>query len=106
MYIKEFRDMVVDDPYPMYQVERELIEADGEAEAIWKDEVIYLCYAEKHFYAIDDHSNEKIELDITDYIGDKVFDRFSSVLMHLEEEEVLSSAKFDSWYLACLNAKR
>ena len=96
----------MDDPYPMYQMISELIEADGEAEELFLDECVANGYAEQCFTAIDYVSDEDIQLDITDYIGQKAFDRFDKALMHLDEDEELSYTKANSWYIASIKAKR
>ena len=107
MYYTHIRDLVTDDPFPMYQTVSELIEADGEAEELFLQETTENGYAERYFFAMDDVSQDEIELDITNYISVKAFQRFESVINNYTEDEgELSRTKVESWYLACLKAKR
>ena len=107
MYYTHIRDLVTDDPFPMYQTVSELIEADGEAEDLFLQETVNNGYVNRFVYVIDEKSRELIKLNITDYIGDKAFQRFESVINNYTEEDgELSRTKIESWYLACLKAKR
>ena len=107
MYYTHIRDLVTDDPFPMYQTVSELIEADGEAEDLFLQETVNNGYVNRFVYVIDEKSRELIKLNITDYIGDKAFQRFESVINNYTEDEgELSRTKVESWYLACLKAKR
>lgn len=106
MYYVHTKDLVVDDPYPMYQNISELIEADGEAEELFLQECQYNGYAERCFTAIDYVSDEDIQLDITDYIGEKSFKVFEKCLENTDEEEELSMAKLNSWYIAATMRRR
>ena len=107
MYYTHIRDLVTDDPFPMYQTVSELIEADGEAEDLFLQETVNNGYVNRFVYVIDEKSRELIKLNITDYIGDKAFQRFESVINNYTEDDgELSRTKIESWYLACLKAKR
>ena len=107
MYYVHTKDLVMDDPYPMYQMISELIEADGEAEDFFLQEVADDGYVKQCFTVIDDVSGDDIELDITDYMGNKAFNTFEKLINNYTEEEgELSLTKVNSWYLACLKAKR
>lgn len=97
----------MDDPYPMYQTYSELIEADGEAEEMFLEKTVDEGYAERYFFALDDISQDEIELDITDYMGNKAWATFEkAVNNYTEEEGELTYPKIDSWYRACIKAKR
>jgi hypothetical protein len=102
MYYTHVKDMVTDDPYPMYQTISELIEADGEAEELWMQEVVDNQYPTRYFTAIDWVSEDNIDLDITDYIGEKVYTSFESVIYNMDEGEEFSHTKADSFLKACI----
>lgn len=106
MYIIHIRDLVMDDPYPMYQNITELIEADGEAEQLFLEQVVADQYPSQHFHAIDWKSNDVIDLDIVDYIGQKAFNLFEKVILNTPEDEKISYEKANSWFIACVKAKR
>lgn len=86
--------------------ESDLIEADGEAEDLFLQNTVDNGYVERYFTAIDDRSDMDIELDITDYIGSSTLHLFENVIDNLSEDEELSYIKANSFYLACLKAKR
>jgi len=89
------------EPHLGSMVESDLIEAPGEAEDIFFDNCLANGYAEQCFTAIDDVSELDIELDITDYIGDKAFRLLESTLELLDEDEELTETKLNSRYVAC-----
>lgn len=102
MYYVHIKDLVVDDPYPMYQNITELIEADGEAEQLFLEQTVAEQYPSQHFQAIDWKSDEVIDLDITDYVGQDAYDLFEKTMMHIDESETFSYTKVESYYRACL----
>jgi hypothetical protein len=102
MYIIEYKDMVVDDPYPMYQIETELIEAEGEAQDEWVNITADNGYPDRSFTMIDDISEEDIELDIVDYIGHKAYDLIDSIVLNMGEDEELTYTKLNSWLIASI----
>jgi len=107
MFYVHTKDLVTDDPFPMYQTYSELIEADGEAEKIFLDEVVNNGYAERYFNVTDDVSEDMIELDITFYIGDKAWTAFEKTINNYTEDEGdLTYTKANSWFIACGKAKR
>ena len=100
MYYVHIKDKVTDDPFPMYQNITELIEADGEAEAIFLEETVADQFPSRYFYTTDWKSNEQIELDITNYISKYTFDTFENCIYNLDDE--FSYTKAHSFYMACL----
>ena len=86
--------------------ETDLIEAEGEAENLFLEEVTRNQYVEQNFTAIDEVSEYEIGLDIVDYIGQKAYNTFESIANNTEEYADLSYTKLDSWYKACKVAKR
>lgn len=106
MHFIHIKDLVTNDPFPMYQTVSELIEADGEAEDLFLQNTVDNGYVEKIFFTPDDVSSEMIEIDITDYICDKKFELFESVIMNSDERENLSATKIESYYMACVKVKR
>jgi hypothetical protein len=102
MYYTHTKELIVDDPYPMYQTMSELIEADGEAEELWMQEVVDNQFPTRYFTAIDWVSEDDIDLDITNYIGEKVYTSFENVIYNMDEGEEFSHTKADSFLKACI----
>ena len=87
--------------------ETDLIVADGEAEAIYLDEVVRNGYAERCFMAIDDVSQDTIDLEITMFIKEKAYNIFEKLINNYTEEDGdLTYTKANSWFIACGKAKR
>ena len=93
------------EPHLGYQYESDLIEADGEAEAEWMQQVVDDQFPSQHFTVIDWKSEDEINLDITDYLGQRVYRDFEECIFNLEEEE-FSAVKADSFLKACLQHER
>ena len=85
-----------------YRTESELIEADGEAEQLFLEQVVADQYPSQYFQAIDWKSNDVIDLDIADYINQNTYDLFEGAIMHIDESETFSYTKAESYYRACL----
>jgi hypothetical protein len=90
------------EPHLGYITESELIEADGEAEALWLNEVVDNQCPTRHFTAVDWVSEEDINLDITDYIGENTYILFENVIYNMDEGEEFSHTKADSFLKACI----
>lgn len=105
MYIAHIKELVVSDPYPMYKTESELIEAVGEAEEFFLDNIVEDQYPSQYFRTIDDVSGDVITLDIADYIGQKTFNLFEQCIFNLTEDEEITYTKAHSFFMAC-NRKR
>ena len=93
------------EPHLGYQYESDLIEADGEAEAEWLCQIVDNQFPYKHFTLIDWVSEDSIDLDITDYIGKRVYDNFEECIYNLDEK-AFSFIKADSFLKACLQHER
>ena len=107
MYVETWKEMVMDDPYPMYQSMSELIEADGEAEELFLQETVDNQYPSRYFTAIDWVSEYDIQLDITNYISKSTFELYENVFMNVDENEEVSLDKANSFLQACIqNTKR
>ena len=106
MYMVQYRDKVVDDPFPMYEEYLELIEADGESEEIWLDMVVFDQYPSRYFKAVDTVSECEIQLDITDYISKKTFEMFSDCIYNIDETETFSYTKANSFLMACVEQNK
>jgi hypothetical protein len=102
MYYTHTKYMVTDDPYPMYQTISELIEADGEAEELWLNEVVDNQCPTRYFTAVDWVSEEDIDLDITNYIGENTYTDFEQIIYNMDEDETFSYTKADSFLKACI----
>ena len=90
---------------PCYRTESELIETDGEAEELFLQQCVEHQEVDQMFTTIDDYSEEQIELDITDYIGQKAFDLFDKCVTGMEEGVYISHTRMNSMYQACVRAK-
>ena len=88
------------EPHLGYITESELIEADGEAEELWLDEVVDKQDTTRYFTAIDWVSEDDIQLDITHYIGRNTYTLFEQVIYNMDEE--FSHTKADSFLKACI----
>ena len=102
MYYVHIKDMVMDDPYPMYQEFTELIEADGEAQDLFLEQTVADQCPSQYFTAIDWVSAETIDLNIVDYINQNTYDLFESCFMQLDEDEEVSYTKAHSMLIACI----
>jgi hypothetical protein len=89
------------EPHLGYITESELIEADGEAEELWLDEVVDKQDPTRYFTAIDWVSEDDIQLDITHYIGRNTYTLFENVIYNMDEGEEFSHTKADSFLKAC-----
>ena len=85
-----------------YRTESELIEADGEAEQLFLEQVVAEQYPSQYFTAIDWKTEEVIDLDIADYINQNTYDLFESCIMGIDESETFSYTKAHSFYMAAL----
>jgi len=87
--------------------ETDLIVADGEAEAIFLEDVVNKGYVEQCFMAIDDISQDTIDLEITMFIKEKAYNSFEKLINNYTEEDGdLTYTKANSWFIACGKAKR
>lgn len=103
MYYTHTRYMVIDgEPQLGSIVESELIEAEGEAEDEWLNITSDNGYTERYFTMIDDISDEDIELDITDYIGEKAYKLIDSIVLNMGEDVELTKTKLNSWLIASI----
>ena len=105
MYYVHTKELIVDDPYPMYENQSELIEADGEAEEAWMQVVVDDQYPTRNFSVIDWKSDEQIDLDIADYLGEKTYNLFEQCIFNLGEED-FSEVKANSFLQACIMHSR
>jgi len=80
--------------------ETDLITAEGEVEALYKDQCLRDGYADSILVAIDDVTEEDIEIDITTFIGDDAYVTLSKCLEQLSEEE-LTAIRYNSVFTAC-----
>ena len=107
MYVRYFRDKIVDDPYPMYQELSELKEEPGEAIEAWLQTIEYEQYPSERFTVQDSYNDEDIQLDIIDYICQETYDYFAEIVYRAyDEEETLSHTKLHSFFLACVQNSR
>jgi len=103
MYYTHTRYKVMEgEPHLGYITESELIEADGEAEALWLTEVVDNQCPSRYFSAIDWVSEDQIHLDITDYIGEKNYTSFEGIIYNMDEDESFSMVRADSMLKACI----
>ena len=88
--------------YPTgYSVEEsELIEEEGEAIEYFIDRVVSDGLAEKNFTVNDELSDEDIDIDITDYIGDETFNTFKEAI-EVVPERILNSSTVETLLNAC-----
>lgn len=93
------------EPHLGYQYETDLIEATGEAEEAWMQAVVDDQYPTRYFSVIDWKSDEQIDLDITDYLGERVYQSFEDCIFNLGEEE-FSEVKANSYLMACVKHDR
>jgi len=83
-------------------VETDLIEAEGEAFDLFLTQCEQDGYASREFVAIDYVTEDDIQLDIVDYIGEDKFKVFEKTLENFTEEDgELTRTKIDSWFIAC-----
>lgn len=101
-YVRTKYPTMSGEPHLGYQVEEDLIEADGEAEVLFLMKVVYDQCPSQYFTAIDWVSDETIDLDIADYIGQNTYNLFESCFMQLDEDYEVSYTKAESMYLACI----
>ena len=106
MYYVHTKELLVDDPFPMYENQSELIEADGEAEELFLNRTVDDQYPSQTFIAIDWVSGDDIELDIADYIGQDTYDMYESIFYNMDESETFSYTKADSFLQACIMYSR
>lgn len=105
MYISSWQEKEEFWGAPCYRTESELIEADGEAEELFLQQCVDNQEVNQMFTAIDDYSEEQIELDITDYIGQKAFVLFDKCVTGMDEGVHISYTRMHSMYMACVRAK-
>jgi len=90
------------EPHLGYQIESDLIEADGEAEELFLNQTVRDQCPSQNFIAIDWVSGDDIELDIAGYIGQGTYDLFEKCIYNTPEDKVLSYIKAESYYKACI----
>lgn len=88
------------EPHLGYQIESDLIEADGEAEELFLQQTVDNQWPEQNFIAIDWVSEDEIYLDIADYINQNTYDLFAKIIEDQEQE--FSYTKAHSYYWACI----
>lgn len=102
MYIESWKEKEEFWGAVCYRTESELIEAEGEAEQLFLEQVVAEQYPSQYFHAIDWKSNEVIDLDIADYINQNTYDLYEKTMMHIDENETFSYTKAESYFYACL----